>query len=131
MMQITCPGGFTLDRQQNQRNPETITYFFNYDVMKGAPANQYRDEITGTDRIGLQIIPRPDKGFVRYEACGLIANSDLLVKALNPNSTTLIDIVLQRLVSKEVFRLKLTADSMPSEEEGNFRHTEPGTEYIM
>ena len=51
-------------------------------------------------------MPRPDDGFVRYLKCAYMATKDLFDKALNPNSTTMIDIVLQRVVDKEVFMLE-------------------------
>jgi hypothetical protein len=37
------PEGFFLDRQRNRLNPETITYFFNHDVMKGSEAVLAKD----------------------------------------------------------------------------------------
>jgi hypothetical protein len=102
------PPGFAIDRQQNSNNPENITYFFNYDVMNGAPKNAQREELKGINLLGLRINPRPTEGFVRFVPCEIKANTELLDKALKPNSTTLIDIVLQRVVSKEVFRLEKT-----------------------
>jgi hypothetical protein len=126
------PHGFAIDRQQNKLNPETVTYFINYDAMVGAPENLFRAALPGTTMIGLKLIPRPDKGFVRYVSCEISANSDLFDKVLKPNATTLIDIVLQRVVSKEVFRLeKLQGDFMPSDEEGNFKNTKYGTEIVV
>jgi hypothetical protein len=102
------PPGFAIDRQQNSNNPETITYFFNYDVINGAPKNALREELKGISLLGLRINPRPTEGFVRFVPCEIIANKELLDIALKPNSTTLIDIVLQRVVSKEVFRMEKT-----------------------
>lgn len=100
------PTGFAIDRQQNTNNPETITYFFNYDVMNGAPKNALREELKGIKQLGLKINPRPLEGFVRFMPCEIKASKELLQLALQPNSTTLIDIVLQRIVSKEVFRME-------------------------
>jgi len=125
------PPGFAIDRQQNQNSPETITYYFNYDVLKGAPNNKFRDKLPGINSLGLIINPRPTEGFVRFVTCKIIANSELFDMVFKPNSTTLIDIVIQRVVSKEVFRLeKLIGNSMPSDEEGNFKNTDPGTEFV-
>ena len=100
------PTGFAIDRQQNSNNPETITYFFNYDVINGAPKNELREALKGIQQLGLKINPRPLEGFVRFVPCEIKANKELLQMALKPNSTTLIDIVLQRVVSKEVFRME-------------------------
>lgn len=116
------PAGFFKDRQQNENNPDTITYYFNYDVMKGAPANLVRKELPGISMIGLQLRPRPDKGFVRYIPCSIRANAELLDKVLKPNATTLLDIVIQRVVSKEVFVLeKVMNDVLPVTD---FKHIE-------
>ncbi len=60
-----------------------------------------------------------------------MANADLLDKTLKPNSTTLIDIVIQRVVSKEVFKLeKLLDNTMPSGKERNFKKTKTGSEIV-
>jgi hypothetical protein len=90
------PSGFALDRQKNLITKNTITYYFNYTVMS---------TIT---KLGLKIQPRPDEGFVRYFPCEIVANEDLFTKAIQPNRTTLIDIVLHRAISKEVFRIEPT-----------------------
>ena len=125
------PPGFSIDRQQNKNSPDTVTYYFNYDVMNGAPANPERGEIKSALQMGLQIWPRPDRGFVRYVTCHIEASADMLDKVLKPNSTTLIDIYLQRVVSKEVFRLeKLPGNAMPSEKGGDFSDTEAGDKII-
>jgi hypothetical protein len=87
------PEGFAVDRQRNSRNRNTITYYLNTTVL-----NQISE-------LGLRILPRPDSGFVRYSPCALQASTDFYDKALRPNSTTLIDIVVYRAVSKEVFRV--------------------------
>lgn len=99
------PPGFVADRQRNSINKEIITYYFNYDLIVGAPGNKYRKKTDGITQIGLKIIPRPQEGFVRFVPCEIKANEDLLQKTIHPNSTTLIDIVLQRVVSKGVFQI--------------------------
>jgi len=99
------PPGFVADRQRNSINKEIITYYFNYDLIVGAPENEFRKKTEGITQIGLKIIPRPQEGFVRFVACEIKANEDLLQKTIQPNSTTLIDIVLQRVVSKGVFQM--------------------------
>lgn len=100
------PAGFAADRQQNSNNPEMITYYFNFDVLKnGSIETNFKDKIT---KLGLQINPRPLEGFVRFVPCQITANNELLDKIFKPNSTTLIDIVLHRVVSNEVFRFEVT-----------------------
>jgi hypothetical protein len=45
---------------------------------------------------------------VRYFPCSIAANEAIFNKAIQPNATTLIDIVLHRAVSREVFALEPT-----------------------
>ncbi len=104
------PKGFFVDRQRNQNNPETISYFFDHDVMKGCEAVKdakgkvLRPALPGADMLGFKIIARPDSGFVYYLPCEIEASQEMLASALHRNSTTLIDIRLRRVVKKEVFR---------------------------
>jgi hypothetical protein len=104
------PAGFFADRQCNGVNKSTVTYFFNYDVLHGRKAmtvNGYKlDELKGINKLGLIIRPRPDDGFIRYLPCEIVASKELFEKALQPNSTTMIDICIQRVVSDEVFRFE-------------------------
>ncbi|NVO21592.1 MAG: phospholipase [Bacteroidetes bacterium] len=123
------PPGFAVDRQQNKLNPETITYFFNYDVMDGTSPTLDPDMKVEAS-LGLKVIPRPDKGFVRYAACGIKASDDFFDKILKPNSTTLIDIELQRMVSTEVFRLEKIDDYSPHIVDGYFDKVTEGSEII-
>ncbi len=130
------PKGFLVDRQRNRLSPETITYYFNYDIMIGNTevihnGEDLRKKIKGISALGMEIRPRPDKGFVRYQPCKIKANYDLFSKALKPNCTTLIEIKLQRLVSNEVFRLQqLTGPDMPGKKEGDFKNVKPGTDVV-
>lgn len=104
------PRGFFVDRQRNKLNPETITYYFNYDVMAGAPAviaggKEIRPALPGAGMLGFQLKARPDLGFVQYLPCEFKATADMLKAALRPNSTTLVDIILRRIVRRKVFEL--------------------------
>lgn len=123
------PSGFFADRQCNKNNASIITYYFNYDVMVGAPAvikdgEEIRKALPGIDSLGLIISPRPDEGFVRYLPCKLNATKELFEKAIRPNATTLIEIELQRVVSTETFRFeKPTPDNLT---ERSFKNTDPG-----
>ena len=126
------PEGFLADRQQNRVNRETVTYYFNYDNMlgqdiMGKPTQNGKER---QKRLGLLIRPRPTDGFVRFVECKLEATEDYLEKALQPNTTTLLEIVLQRNVDKNIFRLeKLEKDTMPSKKDGDFKiYTKPGEE---
>jgi hypothetical protein len=124
------PRGFFVDKQRNIKNQETITYYFNHDVMKGSsPIKNNKGEILreayiGIKSLGLKIIPRPDEGFVRYLECEIKATNQLLDKVLKANSTTMIDICLQRVVNKNVMRL----DSGVARR--SFKNTKPNSEII-
>lgn len=78
------PSGFFADRQMNRLNPSTLTYFFNYDIMKGCEAiyspegNLVRASQPGIQHLGITIKPRPDNGFVRYLPCKIKASAELL-----------------------------------------------------
>jgi hypothetical protein len=122
------PSGFFADRQCNKLNGNTITYFFNYDVMTGAPAvvkdgEELRKALPGIDLLGLIIQPRPEEGFVRYLPCRINASKELFVSAIRPNATTLIDIELQRVVSTEIFRFEKPDNGITKR---SFKGTDPG-----
>ena len=127
------PRGFFADRQRNRVNPETITYFLNYDVMKGTEAVKdkngdiVREAMSGAGTLGFKVVPRPDDGFVHYLPCEVKASGDLLGKALHPNSSTLIDIRLRRVVRKNVFRVEKMTDSTKPR---NFKTTKPGDDIV-
>ena len=132
------PEGFCEDRQKNAVSNDMVTYYFNYDIMKGCPAvynkagELIRDPIKGTTMLGLEIHPRPVNGFVRYIPCRIVASEKMLEMALEPNSTTLIDICLQRVVDSQVFRsAKLDSDTMPSGDDGDFSGLEPGIDFVV
>ncbi len=106
------PKGFFADRQRNSKHRGTITYFLNYDIMVGSDpiVDKKKDKVvreatTGAKLLGLRIIPRPGSGFVHYLPCELHASSKVLRSFLKPNQTTLVDIVLRRVVREAVFRL--------------------------
>ncbi len=127
------PQGFFADRQRNGVNKDTVTFLFNYDLMVGSATikdssgNVIRQATTGAGMLGFRVNPRPDKGFVRYLPCEIKATSGLLAKALRPNCTTLIDIKLQRVVSKNVFRADKKSPGASSE---SFAKTKPGEEIV-
>jgi hypothetical protein len=130
------PEGFFSDRQQNSRNKETVTYFVNYDILKGAAAvmdgdKQVRDIAPGIVKLGLQVNPRPDSGFVHYRPLEITAQPEFFEKMVRPNSTILVEIRLQRLVSKQVFRLDgPLGPAMPDTATGNFSGVKEGDSFV-
>ncbi len=105
------PKGFFQDKQRNQKAKNTITFYLNYDIMVGTEAildadkQVIRPASPGAQCLGIKVIPRPDKGFVHYLPCEISATSELLEGVLKPNSTTLIELVLQRVVYQNVMQL--------------------------
>ncbi|WP_167608071.1 esterase/lipase family protein [Maribellus sediminis] len=127
------PEGFLSDRQRNRINKETVTYYFNYDKMLGRDINGKPTQ-SGTEipkQLGILIRPRPTEGFIRFKECKLEASREYLDQALKPNSTTLLEIVLNRNVDTNVFRLnKLEKDAMPSKKAGDFKDIKPSNENV-
>jgi len=126
------PAGFFVDRQRNNIARNIVTYFFNYDIMVGAPLVKDKDKVIrpateSVEALGVKVIPRPSKGFVHYLNCDVQASKELLHHVLQPNSTTLVDICLRRVVRKNVFRMKrMKGDSS----EGGFKKTPPGDDFV-
>jgi len=127
------PEGFFVDRQQNSIANNITTYFINYSIICGCPAvvNQdkevIRAEQAGIGSLGFKIVARPDSGFVRYLPCEIKATAEMLKQAIKPNSTTMIEIVLQRVIYKSIFRLKQLAKNYQNE---NFEKIQPGNEVV-
>lgn len=97
------PDGFFQDRQRNQRNPGTLTYFLNYDVME---AGLKKPKMEG--KLGFRITARPEEGndaLVFYRALDFRSSLATIDKILQPNETVMIEVVLQRRVDRAVARM--------------------------
>lgn len=110
------PEGFATDRQRNQRDPGTITYYFNYDVIEGAPevkhdGERLRRASAGLKDFGVQLVARPQTGFVHYLPAEHLPSKALVDALFRPNETTMVEIVLRRNVHEGVFRLVPGTDS--------------------
>jgi hypothetical protein len=104
------PRGFFVDRQRNHRDPGAVTYYLNHARMAGAPAvveggRELRPSLPSAGRLGLRVVPYPQDGFVHYLPCTLDATVANLRNFVRPHETTLVDIVLRRVVREGVFRL--------------------------
>jgi len=111
------PEQFLVDRQRNTHHRGTLTYYFNHDAMCGCdpvivgedPSEEgyrvYRKKWDGIKLLGIIIDPRPQSGFAHYLPCRLEASADVWGMVLEPNQTTLVDIVLRRVVYEDVFQL--------------------------
>lgn len=104
------PPGFFIDRQRNRLSRGVVTYYLNHEVMQSAPA------------LGVRIVPRPapdpttrkpPEYFVHYVRAELAARTKALLDFVKPNSTLMLDIVMQRIVRSGVFRI--TQDLRPKD----------------
>ncbi len=123
------PRGFIVDHQKNRRHPGTLTFYVNHDLMVGSEAltdkkkgrsSIIRDAVEEMESLGIQISPRPDTGVVHYQPVEVLAKTEALKKYIRRDQTTLVDLVLRRVVRERVFRL--TKDRRPhdftNEEDG-------------
>lgn len=104
------PPGFLIDRQQNHLDPGTITFYINHARMLGAPevtykGKQLRPALQPCTQLGLHVVPYPQEGFVLYQPATLTASAQNLANFIKPNQTTVVDIVLRRIVREGVYRL--------------------------
>ncbi len=104
------PPGFFIDRQRNHLDPGTLTYYINYTRMMGGPAvlyhgKQLRAALSPCDSLGLHVVPYPQDGFVLYQPATLTASAQNLTNFVRPNQTTIVDIVMRRIVREGVYRL--------------------------
>lgn len=121
------PQGFMLDRQANSRQRHVVTFFFNHAVLAGAPRaadprNSRRTLRAATASHGpysATVEPSDLSGLVHHAIATTAAKDDLF-QILGPHQTTVLDVVLPRLVREGVFRL---TQSLAPED---FSHPEAG-----
>ncbi len=104
------PPGFLIDKQKNRRDPGVITFYFNAARMQGCEpihhdGEEIRPALRGCEHLGLRVVPYPQSGFVHYLTGELSASASNLRKLICANQTTLVDIVLHRVIHAGVFRL--------------------------
>jgi hypothetical protein len=108
------PEHFMGKKQKNDNNPGVLTYYLNYDILNGAEVTSdgeiIREKEDPIDTLGLTIFPYPRNGFVYYEPIRIRPSKELFHLLIKRNSTVLVDITLQRLVSKETFELNVLND---------------------
>jgi hypothetical protein len=94
------PGGFFKDRQCNSVNPGHLTYYLDHDRMSsGLSAAAARQ------KLGFRIVARPGSGLAHYTQTELRSDAAHIDQLLRPNETTLVEVVLNRSVDSNVFRL--------------------------
>ncbi len=104
------PHGFLSDRQRNTFNKGTVTFFFNYTAMAGGEEIKYKDHVLrakqeGVKQLGLLIDPHNNSGFAHYMKGRINASSEQVAAILKPNQTTLMEIVMKRVVREGTFRI--------------------------
>ena len=128
------PEHFLVDRQKNRLAANTLSLYLNHDVMSGQNGHVV-DRETGAvvregfrkpARLGVEISPEPSEGFARYVMGSLDARTNFLTKAIKPNQTTLVDIVMRRLVRATAFELNKPDPTRPT----SFKDREPGGEVL-
>ncbi len=121
------PRGFMIDRQANPRQPGNLTFYLNHAVLAGSPPIPMPDgriaraALLPRPPYGLRIDPRHAGRFVEYWQAMLDTPMDELLLLIRPNETTLIDVILSRVVHKNVFGF--TTQLAPPVD---FKHTAPG-----
>jgi len=102
--------GFQSNRQRNKFNKSTVNFFCNYTAMAGGPEIKYKDKTLrakkeGVKQLGLMIDPHNNSGFAHYVRGRINANDKQLGQILFPNQTTLLEIVMKRVVHEGTFRI--------------------------
>lgn len=121
------PQGFMLDRQANSHQPHVVSMFLNHALLSGTPRVADPDSSRKTLRAAIEahrpysasVQPSDLAGLVHHAVAAMTSADDLL-DALGPHQSTVLDVVLPRLVHEGVFRLtqKLTPE--------DFSHPAPG-----
>ena len=93
------PRGFFVDKQKNN-DSGNLVYYLNYDKLK--------DIKDGC--LGIRIVARPDEGFSRYVPAEFKSDGVNLEEFLVENQTLMIEVVLERLISKNTFVLDAVGD---------------------
>lgn len=111
------PKGFFLDRQMNNESGNLV-YYLNYDKLK-----EIKD-----GKLGIRIVARPSEGFAHYVPAEFHSNGINLQSFLKPNETLMIDVILDRQISKNTFLIDRFGESQS--DDGEFKHRGVGNEFI-
>ncbi|HEX5694013.1 MAG TPA: phospholipase [Arenimonas sp.] len=105
------PQGFLTDRQGNRRVPGHLSFFLNHSALAGSPAitgpdgRVLRPALVPRPPYGLTLQPRGGEQLVEHWAAHMGAGLPGLLEVIEPNQTTIIDVVMRRVVREGVFRL--------------------------
>ncbi len=103
------PKGFFLDRQMNNQSGNLV-YYLNYDKLKDIKDG----------KLGIRIVARPSEWFAHYIPAEFHSNGIDLESFLKPNETLMIDVILDRQISKNTFLIDKFGESQS--EDGEFKH---------
>lgn len=90
----SLPKGFFLDRQRNQRDSSRLTYFLDYEAMQEA------------NQLGFRLVPRPDRGPVRYRSAEFRSTLARVDTVLAPHQTVMVEITVDRILREDVYVLR-------------------------
>ena len=111
------PKGFFLDRQMNNQSGNLV-YYLNYDKLKEIKDGAF----------GIRIVARPSEGFMHYSPAEFHSNGINLHSFLKPNETTMIEVILERRISKNTFVLDRFDKSKNAK--GDFKAKKEGVDFI-
>ena len=123
------PKDFLQDRQRNKRDAGTLTFYLNEALMAGCrpvvhPTTNktLREGADGLQALGFIVEPHLATGFVHFVKAESEADSLTLQRVLKPNQTTMIEIVMKRVVREGVMRLQ----RLDKRDDRKFDKTPPG-----
>jgi len=104
------PAGFIVDRQRNRLDPFTLSFYTNADRLFGCEDISHKGEVIRrrlpeVEQLGLELFPRPRDGFVGFAKGRWPASREVRDALIAPDRTTLVDVVLQRVVRRGTFEL--------------------------
>ena len=108
------PKNFLIDKQKNDISGNLV-YYLNYNKLKNI-----KDSC-----LSIRIVARPDKGFSHYAPAEFRSEWVDLEKVLVANETLMIEVILERLISKNTFVLNKANDGVV-----DFAKREVGNEFI-
>lgn len=120
------PQGFLTDRQGNRRAPGNLAFFLNHAVLAGdvaladADGRLLRPALVPRPPYGLKLLPRDADRWVEHWPAELGADLPDLLALIQPNRTTIVDLVLTRVVREGVFRFTRSTAAR------SFKDDEPG-----
>jgi len=105
------PAGFFKDKQRNQLHRGTLTFFLNHAVMHGSgevlspEGGVLRPALESAEALGIEISPHVQDGWIHLLPARLNATAKTLERFVRPHTTTMIEVVMRRVMREGVYRL--------------------------